>query len=239
MMFISGCGSSGPSIDTDDPEKAFSIAKHNFDKGDYLEAIDNFSFMKVKFPGSTISDKVQFYLAESYVFRKEYLLAAYEFETLQKNYPLSQFIPDSKYRLGVCYYYLSPKFSLDQEFTHYAISELAMFIDQYPGNKNVPDAEKKLNELKNKLAYKEIFVAENYMKTDNYKAAALYYQHVYETYIDSEWADDAMIGHAEALIAEKKYDLATGVLDKFYKLFPKSNLRPKADLLARTISASK
>ncbi len=234
-MLFESCGSSDSAINTDDPEKAFEIGKRNFDKGEYLDAIESFSFIKVKFPGSAVSDKAEFYLGESYFFQKEYLLAAFEYETLQKNFGLSQYIPDSKYRLGMCYYYLSPNPTLDQEFTHYAVTELTNFIDMYPNDKNTPDAEKKLQDLRNKLAYKDFRTAEIYMKMDNYKAAAIYYQNVYETYIDSDWADNAMVGHAEALIERKKYDEAKAVLDKFYKLFPKSKSKSKADRLKRSI----
>lgn len=235
ITLFESCSSSDSGINTDDPEKAFAIGKRNFDKGEYLDAIDNFSFIKVKFPGSAVSDKAEFYLAESYFFQKEYLLAAYEYETLQKNFGLSLYIPDSKYRLGMCYYYLSPEPALDQEFTHYAISELTNFIDQYPNDKNTADAEKKLQDLRNKLAFKDYKTGEIYMKMDDYKAAGIYFQNVYETYIDSDWADDAMVGHAEALIERKKYDEAKKVLDKFYKLFPKSKNKSKADKLKHSI----
>ena len=44
-----------------------------------------------------------------------------------------------------------------------------------------------------------------------------------------------MVGHAEALVNGKKYDDAKKVLEKFYKLFPKSDLRSKADKLTLRI----
>ncbi len=230
------CSSSdGNNIKTDDPEKAFNIAKRKYDNRDYLDAIDDFSFIKIKFPGTSISDKTQFYLADSYFHKDEFILAAYEYESMLKNYTLSPLIPETRYKLGLCYYNLSPKFSLDQEFTYYAIEELQLYVELYPEDKFVPDAEKKLKELKDKLAYKTFKTGELYMKLDDYKAAALYFKSVYEDYIDSEWADDAMIGHADALINAKKYEEAGKVLDKFYKLFPKSKLKSKADSLKRNI----
>lgn len=234
--FLYGCSSSdGNDLKTEDPEKAFNIAKRKYDNKDYLDAIDDFSFIKIKFPGTSISDKTQFYLADSYFKRKEFILAAYEYESMLKNYTLSPFIPETRYKLGLCYYELSPKYSLDQEFTNYAIQELQLYVELYPEDKNVSDAEKILKELKDKLAYKSFKTGELYMKLDNYKAAALYFNSVYEDYIDSEWADDAMIGHADALINAKKTEEAGKVLDKFYKIFPKSKLKSKADSLKRNI----
>ncbi len=67
------------------------------------------------------------------------------------------------------------------------------------------------------------------------EAASLYFKSVYEEYIDSEWADDSMIGHAEALINLNKNDEAQKVLERFYKLFPKSNLKGRADSLMKNI----
>jgi len=229
---IYNCSSSkGSDIQTDDPEQAFKIAKGKFDAGDYVDAIEDFSFIKIKFPGTSNADQVQFYLAESYYMRGEHLLAAYEYETLLRNYPLSPLIPDTRYKLGLSYYKLSPKYQLDQEFTHYAISELQTYLELYPTDKHVADAEAKLRELKDKLAYKDYRTGELYMGLRDFKSAAIYYANVYETYIDSQWADDAMLGHAEALINIKKSEEAKKVLDRFYKLFPGSTLKSRADRL--------
>lgn len=231
IILLGGCSSSGSKIDTDDPNAAFDIAKRKFDRKDYVEAIEDFSLLKIRFPGTEISDKVQFYIAESYFYQKEYLLAAYEYDNFLKNYPSSLLYPEARYKLGLTYYYLSPKYSLDQEFTRLAINEFLGYIEQFPQDKNVYDAEQKIKELKNKLAYRDFVVAENYLKVENNRSAAIYFQSVYENYIESDWADDAMVGHAEALINGKKYEEAKKVLEKFYKLFPKSDLKSKANRL--------
>lgn len=235
LSILSGCSSSGSDISTDDPDKAFSIAKRNFDNGDYTDAIADFSFLKLKFPGTSISDKVQFYLAESYYNQGEFLLAAYEYESFLKNYPLGGLVPEAKYKLGLSYYQLSPKYAVDQQFTKYAIVELESFIELFPSDSHIPDAEKKLNELKNKLAYKDYKSGELYMKLENYKSAAMYFHNVTENYIESEWADDAMLGEIEALNNINKKDEAKALIEKFYKLFPRSSLKSKVDKLKSNI----
>ncbi len=235
MQFIIGCGSSKTDINTDDPQKAYDIAKRKYDKKDYVDAIEDLSFIKIRFPGTDVSDKVQFYLANSYFYPKEYILAAYEFESFLKNYPMSPLFPEGKYMLGNTYYELSPKYSLDQQFTKEALNQYLSYIESYPADKNVPDAEKKIKEMRNKLAFKDYWTAELYMKNDYYKAASLYYQAVYDEYIDSDWADDAMVGQADAYINGRKYEDAKKVLDKFYKLFPNSTLKSKADKLSGRI----
>ena len=70
---------------------------------------------------------------------------------------------------------------------------------------------------------------------DNFRAASLYYQNVYENFIDSEWADDAMVGQAEAYYEGFKFEEARKMLDRFYKVFPKSNVKSRADKLKNKI----
>jgi outer membrane protein assembly factor BamD len=234
--YFSGCSSSGEKIDSDNPEKAFEIAKKKFDRGDYVNAIEDFSLIQVMFPGTEVIEKAQFYIAESYYYQKEYILADYEYTKFLEDKPsISPLYPDAMYKLGLTYYQLSPKYSLDQQYSKLAIDQLLKYIQQFPNDKHVGDADLKIKELKNKLAYKDFVIAENYMKIDNNRSAALYFKSVYEDYIESDWADDAMLGHAEALINGKKYDDAKKVLDKFYKLFPKSELKSKANRLSDRI----
>jgi len=235
-ILLESCGASKDAITTDDPETAFLQAKRIYDSREYVDAIDDFSAIKVKFPGSSVSDRIEFYLALSYYKQGEFLLGAYEYESFLKNYPLSSLYSESLYWLGMCYYKLSPKFSVDQDYTRYAIEEFTNFLDKYPADKNATDASARLQELRNKLAYKDYFVAQLYFKMDDYISAGIYYRFVYDNYIDTDWADAAMLGHAESLIELKRYDEAAKVLDKFYKLFPKSKLKSKADSLRNSIA---
>ena len=179
MLIIQSCSSSGGSdIKTNDPDRAFIIAKRNYDNKDYLDAIDDFSLIKIKFSGTKIIDKAQYYLAMCYYKREEYILAAYEFEYLLKNYPTSKFTVNARYKLAMCYYNMSPDYDLDQTYTDYAILEFQDFLELFPNYKLDPKAESKIVELRNKLAYKEYRSAELYYKLDNYKAALMYYDNI-------------------------------------------------------------
>lgn len=228
VLIINGCISPEKSnINTEDPEEAFRIAKSSYDKGNYTQAVEDFSFIKIKFSGTSVIDKAQFYLGMSYYNRKEYILAAYEFENLIKNYTLSEFYPLARYYLAMSYYNLSPKYELDQTYTRYAIIEFQNFLILYPTHKLAPDAEKKIKELRNKLAYKDLKTAELYIKLEDYKAALVYYNNILQEYFDTDYADDASYGKIQVLIIKKKYDDASKEIKRFKEKYKSSELYKK------------
>ncbi len=236
VIIFAGCISADKSnITTDDPEEAFKIAKRSYDKGDYTQAVEDFSFIKIKFSGTSIIDKAQFYLAMSYYNRKEFVLAAYEFENLIKNYSLSEFYPQARFYLAMSYYNLSPKYQLDQTYTRYAIIEFQNFLILFPTHKLAPEAESKIKELRNKLAYKDLKTAELYVKLENYKAALVYYNNILDEYFDTDYADDASYGKIQVLIIKKNYEEASKEIKRFKEKYKSSELYKKVVDLEKNI----
>lgn len=235
-LTIAACsGTDRTNIDTDDPDKAFAIAMKSYEEKDYLQAIDDFSFIKVKFSGTNISDKSQYYLGMSYLNREEFILAAYEFEYLLKNYGTSSFAVDGRFQLAMCYFGLSPDYSLDQTYTYQAINELKNFLELYPTDKNAPVAEAKIKELRSKLAFKDLKAAQLYYKMDDYKASIVYFEHVVSEYFDTEYADDALYGKINTLITRNKYDDAKKEIERFESRFPNSDLLQKVLRMKKSI----
>lgn len=233
VLYAAGCSSSGISEinNIDDPQKAFNLALKAYENKDYLDAIEAFSMMKVKFSGTSVADKVQYYLGMSYLKQEEYILAAYEFEYLLKNYTTSSLAIDGRYNLALCYYGMSPKWPLDQTYTYQAITELKNFLELYPTDKNAPEAEAKIRELRNKLAFKEFKSAELYATMDDYKAATIYFENIVNDYFDTDWADDALYGKIQMLIKRNKPDEAKKEIERFETRFPKSSFLPKVKSL--------
>jgi outer membrane protein assembly factor BamD len=225
LVFYSCSSSKKTDINTDDPDRAYSVALSNYKKGDYEQAIEDFSYIKVRFSGSAVVDDAQYYLAMSHMKREEFILAAYEFENLVKNYPTSPLVKEGRYNLAMSYYSLSPEYYLDQTYTRYAIDAFQTFIELYPDDPLASQAESRILSLRNKLAQKEYASAELYMTMDDYKAAIVYYDHVLNDYFDSDLADDALAGKINALILRRRYDEARAEITRFEEKFASSPLR--------------
>jgi outer membrane protein assembly factor BamD len=238
-MVFSSCGSSDKSDKqiNEDPEKAFEIAYKKYQKKDYYDAIEDFSLIKLKYSGTKVIDKAIYYLGMSYYARKEYILAAYEFEYLLKNYSGSEFALKSRYQLALCYYGLSPAYNLDQSYTKYAMQEFRNFMDLYPKDPLSSEAEKRIVELKNKLALKELKAAEQYMILGNYKSAIIYYDALLDEYFETEYADDALYGKIQALMAKKKYADVKKEIERFESKFRNSEFLPRIENIKSRIPA--
>ena len=214
-----GCSSSVDTINFT-PTERLAYAMKIYNNEDYEDALNEFQAIVLQYPGNAIVDDAQFYLAQTRFKRGEYILAAYEFSKLVKNMPASEFVPQAQFMLAECYYRLSPNYSLDQKYTKKAIEEFQAFIDFFPSNEKVPEAERKIKELNEKLAYKDLVIARIYVKLEYYKAASDYYDEVVETYHDTKYAPVALYENIKLLIQQNKNSEALSEISKFIERYP-------------------
>ena len=218
-LLVWGCSSSADLTDLK-PEDHLQNAIKLYEDEDYEDAVREFESILLQYAGSSIIDDAQYYLGMTRYKRGEYIIAAYEFSKLLKNIPASPFVPDAQFMLAECYYELSPNFNLDQSYTSKAIQEYQAFIDFFPLNEKVQEAETKINELNTKLAKKNIMIARIYEKLSYYTASLKYYEYVVETYHDTEYAPEALYSKIMLLIDRDREDEALADMKKFMLLFP-------------------
>lgn len=231
---LSGCGSTQEVV-VPTAELRFGEALEHFKDEDFQEAIDQFSVITLQHQGSSVADDAQFYLGECRFERHEYLLAAFEYQQLRRNMPASEFIPQAQYKLALCYYNLSPKSSLDQQYTLKAIDEFQRLVEYYRASEFAPIGEEKIRELTDKLARKEYDTARLYATMEYYRAATLYYDAVIERYHDTEYAPLSYIGKAEALLERNLLIEARRTILKFLDSYPDSDYRTEAERLLERI----
>ena len=207
-----GCAASIKREEIIDGEFYFTRGTKMMKKKDYTKAIEDFQIVVESYRGSAIVDSAQYMLGEAHFIVEEYLTAAFEFERVYIDFPSSSLAPQAQYKKALCYYMESPKAILDQENTRLAIGEFNRFIDNYPTHELVGDAQKKIKELTEKIAYKEYLNAELYRVSKhldgNLDAALIYYQHVIKDYPNSIWTDYARFGIGQVYFEKKEYDKA-------------------------------
>lgn len=224
LSLLSSC-SSTKEIEAIPAEERFERAKALFDDGEYLDAIDQFKIITVQFQGSEYADDAQFYLAQSRFLREEYVLAASEFENLVRTMPSSSYANRARYMVALSYYELSPRSQLDQKYTRKALDEFQTYIEYSPKDSLVPSAEKKINELTEKLSKKIFDGGKLYYRIDAYRAAIAYFDKVISEYHDSRYVDQAMFWKAKSYLERKEYSKASASLDELLLKYPETGLK--------------
>lgn len=207
ICIVFGCASSG--------RRELVNAKFYFDNGmehlerrDYIKAIADFQTIVDSYQGSEIIDQAQYMLAEAHYKNEDYITAAFEYDRVYTDFPSSEYAPKAMFMRSMCYYHESPRAELDQENTDLAIDQFNRFIDNFPRHELVEEAQKYIDELHEKKAYKLYLNAETYRKLKKYEAAIIYYRYVINDYPRSVWADEARFGIGQVYIKQKKFEQA-------------------------------
>lgn len=201
-------------------EERLAYAMSLYNDEEYLDALTEFQGILLQFPGSQSVDDAQYYLGLTHFKRGEYILSAYEFSKLIKDMPASDFVPEAQYMLAESYYQLSPSFHLDQRYTKKGIEEFQAFIDFFPSNERVPEAEAKIKEMNNKLAKKLYEAARIYEKMEYNVSAVEYYQEIENVYHDTQFAPMASYRKIKVLLLDEKKKEAAKEAALFLARYP-------------------
>jgi len=110
------------------------------------------------------------------------------FNKVITNYPNSEWADASKYQLAVTRAATSRGPSYDQGAAKEAEEQFEEFIKEHPDATLSRQAEKNLQNLREKEAQGNYEIAEFYEKQNAYQAARIYYQDVINNYPTSEWS---------------------------------------------------
>lgn len=245
LLVFASCGEYQNILKSTDPELKYNKAVEYFDKKDFMRATTLFDEVASYYKGTDRSETVLNYLAKSYMGQKDYETASEYYKTYIKTYPKGKFITEAKYMVGYCFYLSSPDERLDQTATQNALSAFQDFIDFYPESERVPEANRLIDELNNKLAHKALLNAKvyfnlgNFQGDNNYEAAAITAQNGLKKYPNSSYKEEltflvleAKYQQAVQSFSEKQMDRYRNVIDEYYNYatdFPEGKYKKQAD----------
>lgn len=246
VLSLVSCGDYQKLLKTDDAELKYTKAVEYFEKGDFMRASTLFDAVATYYKGTERSETVLNYLAKSYMGQKDYFSATEYYKTYVKTYPKGKYVIESKYMIGYCYYLESPDARLDQAATSNAIAALQEFIDVYPESERVVDANKLLDEMKNKLAYKAYLNAKLYYNLgnylgNNYESAVIASQNALRNFPSTSYREELSMLMLESKyqqavqsVNERKTDRYRNTIDEYYNFvneFPDGKYRKQAEII--------
>jgi len=239
LLIASSCGEYQKIVKSTDYEYKLKKAREFYDKKEYTKSSQLYAELVNIYRGTNRSDQVYYYLAKSNFGQHDYLMAGHYFRQLIKEFPRSSFAEESQYMVGYCYYLDSPTPRLDQKTTQDAIDALQLFINIFPSSAKVADANKLIDELREKLVYKSYMNGRLYYDLGDYRASVISLTNSLKEYPDSKYREELMFYLlkskyllGENSIEEKKRERLNSELDEYYTFvdeFPNSKFRKEAD----------
>lgn len=167
-LVLTSCSQFQKALKTDDVKIKYDVAEQLYEKEKYAKAIRLFEQIAPSYRGKPQAEKM-FYMYSTALFKtKSYYTAGYQFESFVSSYPRSTKAEEAAFLSAKSYYFLSPRYSLDQVDTYKALEKLQAFIDRYPNSQYMPEANQLVKELSNKLEKKAFEIAKQYFDTADY-----------------------------------------------------------------------
>ena len=238
-ILFTSCGDYNKILKSTDYEFKYKKAVEYYDEGEYVKSGTLFKDLVNIYRGTSKADRIYYYYAKSMMGQKDYLMAGHFFQSLIKEFPMSEYAEEAQFMIGYCEYLQSPKARLDQQITKNAIDALQLYINLYPYNDRVDEANRLMDELEGKLVYKEYLSAKMYYDFEEYKAAVVALTNCLEKYPDSKYREELkyMLLKSKYLLAEKsvvdkretRYSNALDEYFSFVDEFPESKYRKEVD----------
>ncbi len=245
LLALSACSGAGR-IRYDSPDDAYAKGLRLFEEGKYERAVPFFQGVFDYGRTSEVAADAQLYLARAHFEARDYILAASEYSRFVNTYRTNPNVEAAMFERAVSYHHLSPQYALDQTNTRQAITYLQLFLDRFPDSDLKGEAEEYLRVLREKLARKAYESAGLYERRGIYEAAALSYERVFDTYPDTQWADDALLGAMRSYLAfadlsiesrqPERLQLAIDNYTRLVELFRDSPLVKEAETFYETAS---
>ncbi len=245
-VILSSCGNYNKIVKSTDYEYKYKKAVEYYEEGEYVRSGTLLKELVSIYRGTSRADKIYYYYAKSMIGQKDYLMAGHYFRSLVKEFPMSEHAEESYFMDGYCSYLMSPKARLDQKTTREAIDALQLYVNLYPFNERVSEANRLIDELNDKLVYKSYLNARLYYDFGNYKAAVIALNNSLSTHPDSKYREELMFMLLEskymlamASVWDKRQERLTSTVDEYFSFideFPDSKHIKDAQRFYKTTS---
>lgn len=142
-----------------------------FTLGNYYLAIETFQKIKDWYPFSNKSILAELKIADSYYFQKLYPQAIAAYEEFASLHPRNESSPYVLFQIGQCYFDQMPTIDRDQTPAQQAYNAYSRLIRQFPETTYLHTTQANMKKCLQNLAWHELYVAEFYLKNNQYKAA--------------------------------------------------------------------
>ena len=181
ILFFFGCASEEKNLNT--PEGMFAHAKEFDDAERFDLAIQNYSDVRNKFPYSTLATDAELAVADVYYKKESYQEAQLSYQNFRDLHPKHPRIDYVIYKTAMSYYLQLPD-TIDRDLSSGAdaIYHFNEVIKLFPKSEFAKEALDNRNDTFKRLAEKELYIADFYMKQKSFSSALRRYEGMLKKY---------------------------------------------------------
>ena len=153
------------------PDELYRAGETELGNRRYEEARQNFRKIVERHPNSSYAAKARFYVGEAYYREAEFDKAVKEFEGFLAFVPRHEIADLVQFRLAMSYYDQMKPVEQDQGLTQKALDQFKRLVKDYPQSRYATDGLAKIDKCRERIAQKEVWVANYYFTQGNPSAA--------------------------------------------------------------------
>jgi len=169
-----------------------TAAMHYFSVGNFESAAFLFEELMGIYRGDSSMERYMYYYSRAKFLSADYYTAAYYFDQYTQQYPSGSYSEDCAFMRAYSYYKLSNDYNLDQTESVKAYEAFQLYLTQYQYGKRKVQANNLMYEIKDKLAHKAYYQADQFLKIQHYKAATQAFKTMLLTYPESRYKEQGL-----------------------------------------------
>jgi outer membrane protein assembly factor BamD len=223
ILLASGCSSTGNKA-AESPESLYQRAQSLAKDGRTEEAIAKYQEVRNKFPYSKLATEAELAAADVSYQDESYPEAQASYQIFREMHPKHEKTPFVIYRLGMSIYQQLPE-AIDRDLTlaHNAIRTFDELINQFPDSEHVAEAQNKRLDCLKKLAEKELYIANFYLKKQRWESALGRAEGLLKDHSGLGFEEKALARAVLAASQANKRDLSEKYMAQLQREFPKSD----------------
>jgi outer membrane protein assembly factor BamD len=197
FLLVCGCaslwsGCASKPINESDPKDVYQDAENDITNDRYLLALDKLRIVKSKFSYSSYGALAQLRIGDVYFLQDSFPEASGAYETFVELYPKHERAAYALFKAGESYFKDIPStVSRDMRSAENAINTFDQYLRKYPSGEYAQRSAEMKNLAYNKLAEKELSIAEFYIRRKKPDSARLRLQKILDDYSASTVAEKA------------------------------------------------
>ena len=171
-LLVAGCAALTPApTPILPPDELYKTGETELNNRRYDEARQNFRKIVERHPNSSYAPKARFYIGEAFYREAEFDKAVKEFEGFLEFFPRHEIADLVQYRLAMSYYDQMKPVEQDQALTQRALDQFKKLVKEYPQSRYATDGLAKIDKCRERIAQKEVWVANYYFTQGNPSSA--------------------------------------------------------------------